>query len=116
MTKIDAVVPGRSLTLDLCAELAQLRPFGLGNPGVTLLVAGCEVTEAATVGDGKHLRFRIAGHHGLEIDVRIDDARHLSCYIQPEGLAQVEFHMQASQAVAAHDQWFAQRYGYSGVG
>jgi single-stranded-DNA-specific exonuclease len=60
VTKIDAVVPGRSLSLDLCAELARLRPFGLGNPGVTLLVAGCEVTEAATVGDGKHLRFRIA--------------------------------------------------------
>src|SRR5207253_1849701 len=47
------------LTLDLCAELARLAPFGLGNPGVTLLVAGCELSDVATVGDGKHLRFRV---------------------------------------------------------
>ena len=60
VTRVDAVVPGKSLTLDLCSELARLRPFGLGNPGVTLLVAGCEVTELTTVGDGKHLRFRVS--------------------------------------------------------
>jgi hypothetical protein len=47
------------LTLDLCAELARLAPFGLGNPGVNLLVAGCQLTDVATVGDGKHLRFRV---------------------------------------------------------
>ena len=49
----------RSSTLDLCAELGRLAPFGLGNPGVTLLVDGCEIAEASTVGDGKHLRFRV---------------------------------------------------------
>ncbi len=58
-TVIDALVHGSELTLDLCAELARLAPFGLGNPGVTLLVAGCELREVATVGDGKHLRFRV---------------------------------------------------------
>src|SRR5205814_10637252 len=47
------------LTLDLCAELARLAPFGLGNPGVTLLAAGCELSDVAAVGDGKHLRFRV---------------------------------------------------------
>jgi single-stranded-DNA-specific exonuclease len=56
---IDALVHGSELTLDLCAELARLAPFGLANPGVTLLVAGCELTELAAVGDGKHLRFRV---------------------------------------------------------
>jgi single-stranded-DNA-specific exonuclease len=59
MTKVDAIVPGSSLTLDLCAELGRLAPFGLGNPGVVLLVDGCEVVDPATVGDGKHLRFRV---------------------------------------------------------
>jgi single-stranded-DNA-specific exonuclease len=59
VTKIDALVHGSELTLDLCAELARLAPFGLGNPGVTLLVAGCELSDVATVGDGKHLRFRV---------------------------------------------------------
>jgi single-stranded-DNA-specific exonuclease len=60
VTHIDAVVPrGRRLTLDLCVELARLAPFGLGNPAVTLLAAGCELGELATVGEGKHLRFRV---------------------------------------------------------
>src|SRR3954468_20624840 len=58
VTRIDALVHGQELTLDLCAELAKLAPFGLGNPGVTLLVAGCELSDGSAVGDGKHLRFR----------------------------------------------------------
>ncbi len=56
---VDALVHGCDLTLDLCAELARLAPFGLGNPNVTLLLAGCELAELNTVGDGKHLRFRV---------------------------------------------------------
>ncbi|MBV8257494.1 MAG: hypothetical protein JO073_06705, partial [Actinobacteria bacterium] len=60
VTQVDAVVPrGTRLTLDLCAELGRLAPFGLGNPGVTLLAAGCELADLATVGEGKHLRFRV---------------------------------------------------------
>src|SRR5204863_134394 len=59
VTVIDALVHGSELTLELCAELARLAPFGLGNPGVTLLAAGCELSDVAAVGDGKHLRFRV---------------------------------------------------------
>jgi single-stranded-DNA-specific exonuclease len=60
VTHVDAIVPrGRRLTLDLCTELARLAPFGLGNPPVTLLAAGCELGDLATVGEGKHLRFRV---------------------------------------------------------
>jgi single-stranded-DNA-specific exonuclease len=59
-TVVDAVLPrGTRLTLDLCAELRLLAPFGLGNPDVTLLAPGCELGDLATVGDGKHLRFRV---------------------------------------------------------
>src|SRR5262249_22913674 len=58
-TVVDALVHGSELTLDLCTELARLAPFGLGKPGVTLLVAGCELRDVAAVGDGKHLRFRV---------------------------------------------------------
>ena len=64
-TKVDAIVRGSRLGLDLCEELARLAPFGLGNPGVTLLVDGCELTELGTVGDGKHLRFRVR-HRGRD--------------------------------------------------
>src|SRR5437868_2945959 len=60
VTRIDAIVGrGEPLSLDLCTELARLAPFGLGNPAPTLLAAGVGVAELATVGEGKHLRFRI---------------------------------------------------------
>jgi single-stranded-DNA-specific exonuclease len=59
-TVVDAVLPrGARLTLELCEELRRLAPFGLGNPDVTLLAPACELAEPATVGDGKHLRFRV---------------------------------------------------------
>ena len=59
VTKVDAVVSGAELTLDLCSELRRLAPFGLGNPGVTLLLPSCELGDLAPVGNGKHLRFRV---------------------------------------------------------
>ncbi|HEY8776740.1 MAG TPA: single-stranded-DNA-specific exonuclease RecJ [Gaiellaceae bacterium] len=59
-TVVDAVLPrDAKLTLELCEELRALAPFGLANPDVTLLAPGCELGELATVGDGKHLRFRV---------------------------------------------------------
>ncbi len=59
-TSIDAVVArGADLSLELCTELGKLAPFGLGNPAPALLAPGCELAELATVGDGKHLRFRV---------------------------------------------------------
>jgi single-stranded-DNA-specific exonuclease len=59
VTVVDAIVAPRELTLDLAGELARLAPFGLGNPGVTLLLAGCEIAEPSAVGEGRHLRFRV---------------------------------------------------------
>ena len=59
-TAVDAVLPrGTKLTLELCEELRRLAPFGLGNPDVTLLAPACELGDLATVGEGKHLRFRV---------------------------------------------------------
>jgi single-stranded-DNA-specific exonuclease len=62
VTRIDAIVPGSALTLELANELDRLAPFGLGNPDVTLLVPSCEAVQAGVVGEGKHLRFRV--RHG----------------------------------------------------
>jgi single-stranded-DNA-specific exonuclease len=70
VTRIDAIVPGAKLGLDLCAELGALAPFGLGNPGVLLLVDGCELADLSTVGDGKHLRFRVR-HRGRDAGAAI---------------------------------------------
>jgi single-stranded-DNA-specific exonuclease len=64
VTVVDAIVPGAALTLGLCVELRRLAPFGLGNPGVTLLAAGCELNDLTTVGEGKHLRFRVSDSRG----------------------------------------------------
>jgi single-stranded-DNA-specific exonuclease len=67
VTPVDAIVPrGTPLTLELAQELAQLAPFGLGNPGVTLLAPACELRDLGTVGDGKHLKFRVSGEGGRD--------------------------------------------------
>jgi single-stranded-DNA-specific exonuclease len=62
VTRVDAIVPGAKLTLSLAEELNKIGPFGIGNPGVVLLVDGCEIADPSTVGDGKHLRFRVRQH------------------------------------------------------
>jgi single-stranded-DNA-specific exonuclease len=62
VVKIDAVVSARDLTLGLAEELERLAPFGLGNPEPTLLVPATEAVSPATVGEGKHLRFRVRQH------------------------------------------------------
>jgi single-stranded-DNA-specific exonuclease len=59
---VDAVVSARELTLDLAEELGRLAPFGLGNPDVTLLVPATQAVMPSTVGEGKHLRFRVRQH------------------------------------------------------
>jgi single-stranded-DNA-specific exonuclease len=59
VTVVDAVVSAADLTLELAQELDRLAPFGLGNPDVTLLVPAAEAVSPATVGEGKHLRFRV---------------------------------------------------------
>jgi single-stranded-DNA-specific exonuclease len=62
VVSVDAVVSARDLTLELAEELGRLAPFGLGNPDVTLLVPATSAVTPATVGEGKHLRFRVKQH------------------------------------------------------
>jgi single-stranded-DNA-specific exonuclease len=59
VTPVDAVVRGSELTLGLYEELERLAPFGLGNPNVTLLAVGAELSELDAVGEGKHLRLAV---------------------------------------------------------
>jgi single-stranded-DNA-specific exonuclease len=63
--RIDAMVGGAGLGLDLAEELERLAPFGMGNPGVRLLVPAARVRDVRTMGqEGKHARFSLhSGTH-----------------------------------------------------
>ena len=63
--RIDAMVGGAALGLDLAEEIAQLAPFGIGNPGVRLLVPSARVSDVRTMGKGnQHARFSLhSGAH-----------------------------------------------------
>jgi single-stranded-DNA-specific exonuclease len=62
--RIDAMVGGVGLGLDLAEELGRLGPFGMGNPGVRLMVPSARVSDVRAMGDGKHARFSLhSGAH-----------------------------------------------------
>jgi single-stranded-DNA-specific exonuclease len=62
--KVDAMVGGVGLGLELAEELKQLAPFGMGNPGVRLLVPSARVSDVRPMGEGKHARFSLhSGSH-----------------------------------------------------
>jgi single-stranded-DNA-specific exonuclease len=57
--RVDAVVSGDELGLDLAEELELLAPFGIGNPQVRLLVPAARLSDPRAMGEGKHLRFSV---------------------------------------------------------
>jgi single-stranded-DNA-specific exonuclease len=58
--EVDAIVPGDAVCLELAEELEALRPFGMGNPPVRLLLPGARLAELRPMGEGRHARFTIA--------------------------------------------------------
>jgi len=67
--RFDAMVGGVGLGLELAEELGQLAPFGMGNPGVRLMVPSARVGDVRTMGEGKHARFSLhsGGHRALGV-------------------------------------------------
>jgi single-stranded-DNA-specific exonuclease len=57
--RVDAVVPGDAVCLELAEEIALLRPFGAGNPAVNLLLPAAQVAELRPMGEGRHARFTV---------------------------------------------------------
>jgi len=58
--RVDAVVPGGVLGLELAEELETLRPFGMGNPQPTLLVPASRFQHVTGMGEDKeHARFTL---------------------------------------------------------
>jgi single-stranded-DNA-specific exonuclease len=59
--RVDAVVSGTELGLDLAEELATLEPCGMGNPSPRLLVPGGRFGDVAPMGEGgRHARFSVS--------------------------------------------------------
>jgi single-stranded-DNA-specific exonuclease len=56
---IDAEVPPQHLTWQLLQELVQLEPFGQANHQPVFLSRNIQAVDVRTVGDGKHLKFRL---------------------------------------------------------
>jgi single-stranded-DNA-specific exonuclease len=67
--RVDAMVGGASLGLDLAEELQRLAPFGMGNPGVRLLVPSARARDVRAMGEGKHCRFSLhsGGYRALGV-------------------------------------------------
>jgi single-stranded-DNA-specific exonuclease len=57
--RVDAIVGGAQLGMELAEELARLAPFGKGNPIVSLMVKDVVLRDVRPMGEGKHARFTI---------------------------------------------------------
>lgn len=58
--RVDAFAAGPELGLELAEELERLAPFGIGNPGVNLVVPGAVTGDERPMGaEGEHLRFTV---------------------------------------------------------
>jgi single-stranded-DNA-specific exonuclease len=58
--RVDAVAPGDTLRLELAEELERLKPFGSGNPAVSLLVPAALLDDPRPMGEGRHVAFSLA--------------------------------------------------------
>jgi single-stranded-DNA-specific exonuclease len=72
--RIDALVGGDGLGLELAEELERLAPFGAGNPGVRLLVPSAKLGDVRSMGDGKHSRFSLLSGGARALGVAFDRA------------------------------------------
>jgi single-stranded-DNA-specific exonuclease len=60
LERVDAVVTGGELSMELAEELRVLAPFGRGNPPVCLMLAEASLHDPRPMGEGRHLRFTVA--------------------------------------------------------
>jgi single-stranded-DNA-specific exonuclease len=57
--RVDAVVAGPQLDMQLAEELTRLAPFGRGNPTVSLMLTDAVLGNVRPMGEGKHARFTV---------------------------------------------------------
>jgi single-stranded-DNA-specific exonuclease len=61
----DMELPAEALSLDLCAELEALEPFGAGWPKPVFVTRGLRVFTEPRVLKGRHLKFGVTGGRGV---------------------------------------------------
>jgi len=126
--RIDAMVGGAGLGLDLAEELQQLAPFGMGNPGVRLLVPSARVRDVRAIGEGKHARFSLhSGAHralgvafgraglGVGEDDPVDAAVRLEVNrwngsVEPQVVLRELYPREPAEAAGADEAWW-RRFG-----
>ncbi|MBI2334394.1 single-stranded-DNA-specific exonuclease RecJ [Candidatus Daviesbacteria bacterium] len=59
--EIDAEVEIEEITKKLVADLQKFEPFGFGNPRPVFATYSLQISDIRTVGQGKHLKFKIDG-------------------------------------------------------
>jgi single-stranded-DNA-specific exonuclease len=57
--RVDTVVGGDELGMELAEELQSLAPFGRANPAVSLMVSEASFRDCRPMGEGKHARFSV---------------------------------------------------------
>jgi single-stranded-DNA-specific exonuclease len=57
--RVDAIVRGPELGMELAEQLRALAPFGCANPTVSLLLRGARFAERRAMGEGRHVRFTV---------------------------------------------------------
>jgi single-stranded-DNA-specific exonuclease len=57
--RVDAVLAGAHLGMELAEELQALAPFGRGNPTVSLMLADATFADVRPMGEGRHVRFTV---------------------------------------------------------
>jgi single-stranded-DNA-specific exonuclease len=57
--RVDAIVDGQELSLQMAEELQALAPFGRENPPVALMLAEARFRDPRPMGEGRHVRFTV---------------------------------------------------------
>ncbi len=63
--QIEVEVDGKQLTKGLVESLTKFEPFGFGNPRPVFATHGMGVSDIRTVGQGKHLKFKVDGFDAI---------------------------------------------------
>jgi single-stranded-DNA-specific exonuclease len=59
LERVDALVGGDCLSMELAEELQRLAPFGRSNPPVCLMLEDASFSDPRPMGEGRHLRFTV---------------------------------------------------------